>query len=67
MEASTCKMLAFGCRELYKMSPNENIDMQPTGAALMRGLNIDGQAQAVEMALHITDVEEPEPLARSVH
>jgi len=33
------------------MWTNGNTDMQPTEAALMRGMNIEDQAQAVERAL----------------
>ena len=33
------------------MHTNGNTDMQPTGAALMRGMNIEDEAQFVERAL----------------
>ncbi|MDD2754417.1 MAG: hypothetical protein PHS80_02700 [Methanothrix sp.] len=33
------------------MRTNGNTDMQPTGAALMRGMNIEDEAQFVEIAL----------------
>ena len=33
------------------MRTNGNTDMQPTGAALMRGMNIEDEAQFVERAL----------------
>ena len=36
------------------MRTNGNTDMQPSGAALMRGMNIEDQAQAVEAALRRT-------------
>lgn len=33
------------------MRTNGNTDMQPSGAALMRGMNIEDEAQFVEIAL----------------